>query len=180
MESTTGQIEIPLSKKKLLLLVAVSVGFILIGFWFVIDPPKISNPYFGDPTLLLMLGIISILFFGLCAVYIVRKLPENRPGLIIDSNGLTDNSSGVSAGLILWNDIQDISVIEIHRQKIIMLQVKNPQDYIDRQKSGFKRKMMQMNFNIYGTPLSITSNSLNIEFNDLINILHDQFQLNRK
>ena len=180
MKSTTGQIEIPLSKKKLLLMLAGSVGFILIGFWFIIDPPKISNPFFGDPTRLLVLGVISIIFFGLCAVYIARKLPENTPGLIIDIYGLTDNSSGVSAGRILWSDIQDISVIEIHRQKLIMLQVKNPQDYIDRQKSGFKRKMMQMNFNMYGTPLSITSNSLKIEFNELISILQDQFQLNRK
>ena len=180
MERMTGPIEIPLSKKKLLLMLAGSVGFILIGFWFIIDPPKISNPYFGDPTLLLLLGIVSILFFGICAVYIARKLPENKAGLIIDSSGLIDNSSGVSAGRILWSDIQDISVIEIHRQKLIMLQVKNPQDYIDRQKSRFKRKMMQMNFNMYGTPLSITSNSLKIEFNELINILHDQFQVNRK
>jgi len=176
----TDPIEIPLSKKKLLLMLAGSVGFILIGFWFVFDPPRISNPYFGDPTLLLLLGIVSILFFGICAVYIARKLPENKAGLIIDSSGLIDNSSGVSAGRILWSDIQDISVIEIHRQKLIMLQVKNPQDYIDRQKSRFKRKMMQMNFNMYGTPLSITSNSLKIEFNELINILHDQFQVNRK
>ena len=176
----TDPIEIPLSKKKLLLMLAGSVGFILIGFWFIIDPPKISNPYFGDPTLLLLLGIVSILFFGICAVYIARKLPDNKAGLIIDSSGLIDNSSGVSAGRILWSDIQDISVIEIHRQKLIMLQVKNPQDYIDRQKSRFKRKMMQMNFNMYGTPLSITSNSLKIEFNELINILHDQFQVSRK
>lgn len=180
MERMTGPIEIPLSKKKLLLMLAGSVGFILIGFWFVIDPPKISNPFFGDPTLLLLLGIVSILFFGICVVYIARKLPENNAGLIIDSNGLIDNSSGVSAGRILWSDIQNISVIEIHRQKLIMLQVKNPQDYIDRQKSGFKRKMMQMNFNMYGTPLSITSNSLKIEFDELINILHDQFKVNRK
>ena len=180
MERMTGPIEIPLSKKKLLLMLAGSVGFILIGFRFIIDPPKISNPYFGDPTLLLLLGIVSILFFGICAVYIARKLPDNKAGLIIDSSGLIDNSSGVSAGRILWSDIQDISVIEIHRQKLIMLQVKNPQDYIDRQKSRFKRKMMQMNFNMYGTPLSITSNSLKIEFNELINILHDQFQVSRK
>jgi hypothetical protein len=86
--------------------------------------------------------------------------------------GLVDNSSGVSGGEILWEDIESFSVIEIHRQKLIMLHVKNPQDYIDKQTSSFKRKMMQVNYNMYNTPLSITSNTLQIKFDDLLNILN--------
>lgn len=103
-------------------------------------------------------------------------MPDNKPGLIIDQTGLTDNSSGVSAGRILWSDIADISVIEIHRQKLIMLQVTNPQDYIDKQKSEFKRKMMQMNYKVYGTPLSITSNGLHISFDELLSTLTDKLK----
>jgi hypothetical protein len=61
-----------------------------------------------------------------------------------------------------------------------MLEVKNPQDYIDKQTSGFKRKMMQMNLNMYGTPLSITSNSLKIKFEELLNILNERLQDSRK
>ena len=180
MTNTTGQIEIPLSKKKLILMLIGSIGFVAVGLWFVINPPTISNPFFGNPTLIFVTGIASILFFGLCAVYIARKLPDNKPGLIIDNIGLTDNSSGVSAGQILWSDIENISVIEIHRQRLIMLQVKNPQDYIDKQTSGFKRKMMQMNFNMYGTPLSITSNALQIKFDELLNILNDHLNTSRQ
>lgn len=180
MTNTTGQIEIPLSKKKMILMLIGSIGFVAAGLWFVINPPTISNPFFGNPTVIFVTGIASILFFGLCAVYIARKLPENKPGLIIDNIGLTDNSSGVSAGQILWSDIENISVIEIHRQKLIMLHVKNPQEYIDRQTSGFKRKMMQMNFNMYETPLSITSNSLQIKFGELLNILNDHLNASRQ
>jgi hypothetical protein len=180
MTNATGQIEIPLSKKKMILMLIGSIGFVAAGLWFVINPPTISNPFFGNPTVIFVTGIASILFFGLCAVYIARKLPENKPGLIIDNIGLTDNSSGVSAGQILWSDIENISVIEIHRQKLIMLHVKNPQEYIDRQTSGFKRKMMQMNFNMYETPLSITSNSLQIKFGELLNILNDHLNASRQ
>jgi hypothetical protein len=180
MTNTTGQIEIPLSKKKLILMLIGSIGFVAAGLWLVINPPTISNPFFGNPTVIFVTGIASILFFGLCAVYIARKLPDNKPGLIIDNIGLTDNSSGVSAEQILRSDIENISVIEIHRQKLIMLQVKNPQNYIDKQTSGFKRKMMQMNLNMYGTPLSITSNSLQIKFDELLNILNDHLNANRK
>ncbi len=180
MTNTTGQIEIPLSKKKLILMLIGSIAFVAAGLWFVINPPTINHPLFGNPTLIFVTGIASILFFGLCAVYITRKLPDNKPGLIIDNIGLTDNSSGVSCGQILWSDIENISVIEIHRQKLIMLQVKNPQDYIDKQTSVFKRKMMQMNFSMYGTPLSIISNSLQIKFDELLNILNDHLNASRQ
>lgn len=180
MTNTTGQIEIALSKKKLILMLIGAIAFVIIGLWFVIAPPTISNPFFGNPTRLFIVGVVAIVFFGLCAIYIARKIPDNKPGLIIGKIGLTDNSSGVAAGQILWSDIENISVIEIHRQKLIMLEVKNPQDYIDKQTSGFKRKMMQMNFNMYGTPLSITSNSLKIKFDELLKILNDQLQESRQ
>ena len=173
MTNTIDQIEIPLSKKKLILMLIGSLGFVAAGFWFVIKPPSISNPYFGNQSTIFFIGIASILFFGLCAFYIAREIPNNKPGLIINNIGITDNSSGVSAHQIVWSDIEHISVIEIHRQKIIMIHVKNPQDYIEKQTNSFKRKMMQMNLSMYETPLCITSNSLQIKFDDLLNILNN-------
>ena len=154
--ATSGQtIEIALSKKKIFFMLMGALAFVAIGLWFVISPPTISNSYWGNPTKIAIAGYASIVFFGLCAFVLIKKLPDNKPGLIIDQTGLTDNSSGVSAGQILWTDIENISVIEIHSQKLIMLQVTNPQDYIDKQTSSFKRKMMQLNYKMYGTPLSI-------------------------
>ena len=116
---------------------------------------------------------------GLCLFFIVRKLSDNTLGLVISDKEIFDNSSGVSAGQILWSDIEDIMVLEIHRQKMIMLQVKNPQDYIDKQTSSFKRKMMQLNYKMYGTPLSITSNGLNISFDELLSTLTDKLKATR-
>jgi len=174
------QIEIPLSKKRIFLMLLGALVFFAIGLWFVISPPTISNSYWGNPTKLAIVGYASIVFFGLCAFYLIRKLPDNKPGLIIDQTGLTDNSSGVTAGEILWSDIQGISVMEIHRQKLIMFHVKNPQDYIDKQKSSFKRKMMQMNYKMYGTPLGITSNGLRISFDELLSTLKDKLEQTQK
>ena len=176
----SGQrIEIALSKSKIVLMLLGALTFVAIGLWFVIAPPKIENAYWGDPTKIAIVGYASIIFFGLCAFICIRKLPDNKPGLIIDDIGLIDNSSGVSAGQILWSDIEDISVIEIHRQKLIMLQVINPQDYIDKQTSVFKRKVMQMNYKMYGSPLSITSNALKVTFDELMTLLADKLEKKR-
>jgi hypothetical protein len=174
MQLSEQRIEIPLNKKKITIMLLGALIFVAIGFWFVIAPPEISNSYWGDHTKIKIVGCLSILFFGLCAFVLIKKLPDRKPGLIIDQNGLTDNSGGNSAGEILWTDIKDLSVIEIHRQKIILLDVINPKDYIDRQTSVFKRKMMQMNYKMYGTPLSITSNGLKVSFDDLMRLLTDK------
>lgn len=77
------QIEIPLSKTKILMTLLGSITFVGLGLWFLINPPKISNPIFGNPTYILIVGLASILFFGFVAVTIFRKLSDKKPGLII-------------------------------------------------------------------------------------------------
>lgn len=61
-----------------------------------------------------------------------------------------------------------------------MLEVKNPQDYIDRQRSLLKRKGMALNYKMYGTPLSITASGLNMPFHELFDIVSRKFQETRK
>ena len=118
MASIGQRIEIQYSKTKLLLVFLGSLTFVALGLWFVIEPPTNHHNRHYSPTILLIVGYASIIFFGLCALIAMRKLFDNRPGLVIDDLGLSDNSSGVSSGQILWADILYISVIEIQIQKI--------------------------------------------------------------
>ncbi len=165
------QIEIPLSKQKMLLTLLGSIVFVGLGIWFLINPPRISNPIFGNPTLIFIVGLASILFFGLVAVTIFRKFSDKKPGLIINRHGITDNSSGVSAGLIPWTDIQEIKISQVMSQKFLMFIVSNPQDYLDKVTNPLKRNAMKMNFKTYGSPISISSNALRTNFNELQKLL---------
>ena len=177
LNMTTGQrIEIPLSKLNIVLALIGALTFVVTGFWFVIDPPLIENAYWGNPTKLAIVGYASIVFFGLCVVIIMRKLADSKPGLIIDETGLIDNSSGISAGLIKWTDVENISVVEIQHQKLLMIEVSNPQDYINRQNSLFKRKGMALNYKMYGTPISITANGLRIPFQQLLALIVERHE----
>lgn len=174
--NTEQRLEIPLSKSKIIMALVGASAFVAIGFWFVISPPDIKNSYWGHPTRIAIAGYASIIFFGLCTVFLIRKLPDTKPGLVIDSTGLFDNSGALSAGLILWEDIENISVLEIHKQKLLMLEVKNPQAYIERQKSLWKRKGMELNYKMYRTPISITANGLKMPFEELCTLVSEKFQ----
>jgi hypothetical protein len=171
-----GQIEIPLSKKKMTLTLLGSIIFVGLGIWFLTNPPKINNSVFGNPTVIFIAGIASILFFGLVAATIFRKLSDKKAGLIISRQGIIDNSSGVSAGLILWTDIEEIKVSQVMSQKLLMFIVKNPQDYLNKVKNPLKRKGMEMNYRSYGSPISISANSLQTKFDDLYKLLTDKLK----
>lgn len=165
------QIEIALSKKKMVLTLFGAIVFIIIGIWLLTKSPKISNPLFGNPTFILITGIVAVLFFGSIAVTIYRKLSDKKPGLIINRQGIIDNSSGVSAGLIPWSDIQEIKIVKVANQKFIMIIVKNPQDYLDSVTNPLKRNAMKANFKFYGSPISISSGSLQTNLNNLYQLL---------
>ena len=168
--STNLPIIISLSKGKLLLSILGAFAFVAIGFWFVLDPPSRTGSSM-ESVLILVLGLASILFFGAIGLVVIRKLFDQRPGLIINEQGLMDNSGGLSAGLILWQDIENFQVLQIQRQRLILILVNNPQDYIDRQSNSWKRKLMAINYRQYGTPISISSNGLKISFDELLEIL---------
>lgn len=101
----------------------------------------------------------------------LKKLADHKPGLIISNEGITDNSSGVSAGFIPWTDVVAIDETQVYNQKFINVIVKNPQDYIDRESNAFKRKMMQVNHKSYRTLIGISANALQYDYAELKSLL---------
>ncbi|MDB5121223.1 MAG: hypothetical protein JWN56_2441 [Sphingobacteriales bacterium] len=172
----TKQIEIPLSKIKLTLMLFGSIAFVAGGIWMIASPNGFTTSYRTyNPIWVFVVGLASVIFFGLCLIYIAKKLADGAPGLIINDQGINDNSSGVSAGLILWSDIKEIRMTEVVNQKFLMLIVFNPDQYISRQSSFIKRKAMEINYKSYGSPISISANGLKTSFDELFLLLQSEF-----
>lgn len=169
-------ISISLSKTKIILLVTGALLFVAGGCWLLVKASTINNPVVPNANIIRAVGVVAILFFGLCTVYGTRKLFSSKPGFVIDDFGITDNSGGISVGAIPWSDINNINFVMAQRQKFIMIYVNNPEEYINKQSSFIKRKMMQMNHKLYGSPLAISANSLNTSFGQLFNLLRNEFE----
>lgn len=170
-----ARVEIPLSKTRISLMILGSVVFVLLGIWFIVDPPDARNVFWSNPVMLRGLGIVTIVFFGYAGLVLMRKLTEQQPGLVVDETGITDYSSGLSGGHVAWTDIQDILILQIQRQKMVMILVRDPEAFIQREKSAVKRKLMAVNYRSYGSPWNISANSLQISFDDLYQLLTDHF-----
>ena len=171
------RIEIPLSKTKLSLLLLGSIAFVVGGIWMVANPNGFATSYRPtNPVFVFGVGLVSIIFFGLCLVNIAKKLLDNTPGLVIDEKGIYDNSGAISVGLILWNDIVELRTADVFRQKFIIVIVNNPEQYINAQPRAINKTRLRRNYKSCGSPISISANGLKINFDELYRLLESELK----
>ncbi len=169
------EIKIPLSKTKITLLLVGSMLFVFSGILAATDPSRFVSNRYSENTVLFA-GVAAIVFFGLCSFFIAKKVFSKTLGLEINEKGIIDNSGAASVGLIEWDDIAGYSKIEIASSKILMIHTSNPEKYIGRATNFIAKKAMTANHKMYGSPLSITANSLKIKFADLERLLAEQIE----
>lgn len=169
-------IHIKMSKKKLIRAFLTSIALFATGLWILIFRPQIDNFVFNDSWLKYGGAISCVLFFGWAITYFIKKLFEKTPGMIIDEKGVTDNSSAVTVGFIPWEDVIQIAKIEVMKQKMLLILVKNPEDYIQRQEGIIKRKLMEANLKDRGTPITISAGGLQANIDEVLVLLDTQLQ----
>ncbi len=174
-----NKIEIPLSKNKIIFLTIISFLFVIAGIWLFVNAKNFQSnslQLLRNPVVIKITGITGILFFGTAGIYGVKKLFDKKPGLIIDQNGITDNSNASSIELIEWKNITNIQTGQVMSTKFLLIKVKNLEEYIEKSKNGLKTKLMKANLRTYGTPITITSNTLKYNFNQLKNLIQIEFE----
>lgn len=172
------EIKIPISNKKMTLIVLGALAFVLIGIWFVVNPESLStstrnrNPYFIQ-----VIGSLSIVFFGLCLIIMIIQLLDKKfKGIIINEKGIYENSSILNIGLIKWNDIKGFKIVEVQKSKTIIILTDKPKKYIDNAKSKTSRKFMELGWKMNGSPLYINPIPLKIKSLELEKILNEYFE----
>lgn len=148
------------SRAKVMLLMAGSIIFVTVGvFLFQIDS-LLAN----------LVGLISLIFFGAGVIFCIVMLFDRSPGLILNEEGITDNSSLLSVGFIPWAEIIEIGHFESFNQKMFLIYVSKPEKYI-LMGNKYQRIMRGLNMNMCGTPLFISPMGLIISYAELFKIL---------
>lgn len=160
------RIEIPISKKKILLLLIGALLFVISGILFITTPETFITMFVRNVTVIRLVGIAGVLFFGAAGIYGITKLFDKSNGLVIDDSGITDNTNASGSGLIIWDDITEIKIEQVMSTKFLLIYISDPNKYLARVK-GFKQKLMKLNMEKYGTPISITSSTLKLNFDEL-------------
>ncbi|TNE55560.1 MAG: hypothetical protein EP344_13230 [Bacteroidetes bacterium] len=178
METNSTSIALPLSKQKLTLVFLGGIIMTGLAGWMAYAPGPLRSELFTSENFIRGVGITGAVFFGLSTLYLLRKLADDRPGLIIDAAGITDNTSGVSVGLIKWGDITGMRQQRIGSTYFIMIDVADPEKYTARAGSVIKMGM-EANHKLYGSPLAINANALQYDKTELAALLESEWQRRR-
>ncbi|KUJ51614.1 hypothetical protein AR685_08165 [Chryseobacterium sp. JAH] len=169
---------IPLSRIKMTLLFLGAVLFVVLGLILIIyepEPTNHSNRYawIVKPFPRFLAGFVCVVFFGFAAITMLFRLSNKKPGLIINEKGINDNSSALALGFIPWKDIKEVKMVNVNQNKFILVIVQNPIDYLNKTTQWLKLRGLKLNFRYYETPICISANSLQINFDDLYKLLVD-------
>ncbi|WP_342477257.1 STM3941 family protein [Paenibacillus sp. FSL H7-0350] len=157
---------------KILFLLAGSLLFVILGFWLL----KISGEVTTDLAILLRtLGIACTVLFGLAAIVYLIMLLRRSPLMVVDAQGIDDQSSAIPGGRLMWEDISDIRLIRYYGQLNICIFLVDPQAYLSRQR-GLKRWLMAINLRLAGTPVNITGQSMQLP----LERIYEEMELRRR
>lgn len=84
------------SRVKLSLLLAGALLFVVAGAFMVRS---------GGPAMM-VLGVITVAFFGSALPHFAYRLMKPRPSVIVDQTGVHDHASVACAGFIPWQEVR--------------------------------------------------------------------------
>lgn len=152
------------SRMKTFLLLLGAIGFVLGGLWMLQSP---DTDLFEK-----IAGVVGVLFFGAAIPIGIKKLYTNEMALELSKDYLIIEPSSSNKYVLPWRHISGFEVIKIKGTKIITIKVDHPQDWINKESSLIKRKLMQFNLSNYGTPFNISASGLEISHHKLLELLN--------
>ena len=110
---------------------------------------------------------IGIIFFGYGSIYFLKRMKTKKEMLIVNSKGITDNTSAISLGFIPWEDIEDVYVDGVLGNNFNELKIKNEEKYLNNI-SFIKKLLINSNKKMGHQIVCITLNTTNYSINEVM------------
>lgn len=130
--------------------------------------------------LLLLVGFFLLSTTVFCCISYYYLTREKFTAIYISEEGVNDISTGNRFGTILWKEVENIKVmddISNLKRKYIVLKVKNPNEYIDREPARSKKRSMELRLQYYGSPICISNRALDCTFEELKQAVFERYNL---
>lgn len=151
------------SRWRLALFLVGALTFVGGGLWMIgaFGPAPTSNRH--SPEVTSAVAWLAILFFGLCAVVIAKRLFEGGEALRIDRSGIS--FAAWSDQTIPWSEITDISEWSFRGQRSIILHLRDPGRFPGKGVLGFATRA---NRALTGGDVPISLTGTNRSFDDAV------------
>lgn len=119
---------------------------------------------------MLIIGLISLMFFGACEGFIVKQVfkGNGKRIVVLDKDGFYDYSSAIATKdrHILWSEVEKIENKRIMNQEFVSVYVKNSEEFLAKL-SSFQRKSIKIN-------VAMGFGEININLQSAKNCTNDQ------
>lgn len=120
-----NEIKIPKHKLKQIGLFLAALAFVFIGYKMINSEFRSSRM---SPETIVSWGYIGIAFFGLAGLLIFFNILTSKPALIINSEGIINNSHVGGGYLIRWKNIKSLKINSINKQRMIEIDLKDDEE----------------------------------------------------
>jgi hypothetical protein len=153
------RLEVPLDRLKLLGLCLGALAFVALGVFLIRVPTH--HGVFAQ-----LIGAVAVAFFGAIGASVLFRLLRPGPAIVIDSDGIVDDASGVSLGRIRWDQVGRIEEYRVNDQAFLGIMLKDV-DAMIAQQPFWKRRMIRANLRMGSAAVNIPQASLGIKLSDL-------------
>ena len=158
------------SKSYLMAMAAACLLFAGFSTYFLIYGYNISGrDALGQFLKLLTPGIfyIGAPMFGLLLIYVCYRLLKPTPSVIINREGIVDNASVFSAGMIRWEEIKSMFIYKYMGKPFLGIIPVDIETILARQ-SGIKRFLFRVNKGMTQAPFAIPEVGLPMSVAELL------------
>lgn len=170
-----SKIEVPRSKTKSLIPIIFLLSVSVIGIMLFISPESYITNISKNTNYISTIGVVAAGISLILAIINIRKLFTQKTGLILNKEGITDNSNASFTQLIKWSDITKVEAKKSGPINLIIIHIDNPEKYISKAKKTSIRQMRK-NLSLFGSPVLIVSSRLKIKFPDLKVLIMKEFE----
>ena len=151
---------IPASRLRLLGYFAGGLAFVALGVFLMVDAKRYD-------LFDIVIGLVTVAFFGAIAVTAFYRLVTAAPAIIINADGIVDNASGVSVGLIPWDQIREVREYRVQNQVFLGIVTKDLNALLKKQ-PRWKRTAIRANLSMGAAPVNIPQAALGMKISDLV------------
>jgi hypothetical protein len=134
---------------------------------------------FIEPWIWQGIGVLICLLALVGAGSKMRRRSDSSAGLTIGKEGIDDQSSDLSLGIIKWGDIKEIDREQCLKERMFILIVRKENDYKKRAKNSAITRLLEQNIRRYGTPVVIDPSYLEISLEELLDQSIEHFKRRR-
>lgn len=113
-----------------------------------------------------IMGAVGVAFSGAVGAAVLFRLLRPGPAIVIDDDGILDDASGVSLGLIRWDQVGEIDEYRVDDQAFLGIMLKEP-DGLIAQQPFWKRRIIRANLQMGAAAVNIPQASVGIKLSDL-------------